>query len=164
MQNPTGMTESRERWIIARALVLAIAQLEKEPELTGATSDIKDMKYLRAHVYYFPVDAGLITWELGIDCEPGPVRPGDFVNDVLKDLGLPDKDYQDETTSRFFGAWLWEFETTPQFFEAVKPQLLKRLKVLYENGTIRGGLCQEKIVIDVDALKGEARANETHTA
>ena len=51
MQNPTGMTESRERWIIARALVLAIAQLEKEPDLTGATSDIKDMKYLLSLIH-----------------------------------------------------------------------------------------------------------------
>lgn len=69
-----------------------------------------------------------------IDCPPGYPRPGDLIEAVIKDTGLPARN----DVSRLFGCWTWDYN---DILEAdwlkAKPILKDRLTKLYDNGVVR---------------------------
>ena len=69
-----------------------------------------------------------------IDCPPGPPRPGDLIESVIKDTGLPSR----ETVSRFYGNWTWDYKDIPlEVWEKARPILKKRLTKLYKQNIAR---------------------------
>jgi hypothetical protein len=71
-----------------------------------------------------------------LDCAPGTLRPGDLIGDVIKDLGLPEREPQ----SMFFGNWTWNYSDVPaDTWQRAKPELKARITALYEAGAIRYG-------------------------
>lgn len=78
--------------------------------------------------------ATLQTIEL--DCAPGYPRPGDLIEDVIKDTGLPTREPQ----SKMFGNWEWNYQDiAEEEWKKIKPILADRIKKLYEQGRIRYG-------------------------
>ena len=71
-----------------------------------------------------------------LDCEPGSLRPGDLIEDVIKDTGLPTR----EPCSKFFGNWVWDYTDIPAD-EWVKAKKFTgpKIEVLYHDGAIRYG-------------------------
>ena len=71
-----------------------------------------------------------------LDCAPGYPRPGDLIEGVIKDTGLP----QRETVSRLFGEWTWDYsDIDPKVWLTAKPILKERITKLYNDGLIRYG-------------------------
>lgn len=71
-----------------------------------------------------------------LDCQPGNPRPGDLIEAVIADTGLPKR----ETVSRVFGNWKWDYSDIPaEQWEKVKPILKERVTKLYNSGVIRYG-------------------------
>ena len=69
-----------------------------------------------------------------IDCAPGAPRPGDLIGEVIEGTGLKPK----EAESRLFGNWTWRYDEVPcEEWSRIQPTLKARLKVLYDQGTIR---------------------------
>jgi hypothetical protein len=71
-----------------------------------------------------------------LDCAPGNPRPGDLIEGVIKDTGLPVR----EPVAKFFGQWTWDYRDIPeeQWLKA-KPILKERISALYYQGAIRYG-------------------------
>jgi hypothetical protein len=75
-----------------------------------------------------------MTQTIEIDCQPGYPRPGDLIEGVIKDTGLPLRD----DVSRFFGCWEWNYnDIDPEVWNRAKPILEKRLNKLYDDGLCR---------------------------
>lgn len=71
-----------------------------------------------------------------LDCPPGWPRPGDLIDEVIKDTGLPKR----ESVSRLFGQWTWDYSEVPEdHWKKVQPILKERITVLYNSGMIRYG-------------------------
>lgn len=71
-----------------------------------------------------------------LDCAPGYPRPGDLIADVIKDLGLPERD----PVSKFFGNWKWSYQDIPaEKWLQIQPTLKERVTKLYNSGVIRYG-------------------------
>lgn len=71
-----------------------------------------------------------------LDCPPGAPRPGDLIEGVIKDTGLPLR----ETVSRCFGNWKWDYsDIQKDVWEKAKPILKERITKLYDNQVIRYG-------------------------
>lgn len=80
----------------------------------------------------------MITQRIDLDCEPGDPRPGDLIGDLISGTGLPLR----ESTSRFFGCWIWYYEDIDKdVWETERPILFKRIKDLHSHGLIRYGRC-----------------------
>lgn len=77
------------------------------------------------------------TWTIDLDCAPGITRPGDLLPGVL--MGLNIKKDSEDTVSRFFGNWCWEFKTSKDKYERIKPIIEERITSLYNSGIIRYG-------------------------
>jgi len=77
------------------------------------------------------------NWRLEIDCEPGPLRPGDYLPEVLEGLGV-EKDPED-TVYRFLGNWCWEFQTSHETLEKVFDTAVFRISKLYVEKKVRFG-------------------------
>ena len=83
---------------------------------------------------------------IGIDCEPFSPRPGSYISGVVKDTPLeklPELD-PEATTSRLFGAWIWEFDLPVDELNKIHDLLDSRIKSLYHNGLIRGAILTNK--------------------
>jgi hypothetical protein len=71
-----------------------------------------------------------------LDCAPGPIRPGDLIEGVIKGTGLPLR----KDVSRFFGEWTWDYSDIPEEkWRKVQPILEERIAALYKAGYIRYG-------------------------
>lgn len=71
-----------------------------------------------------------------LDCAPGAVRPGDLIEGVIKDTGLPER----KPVAMFFGQWTWDYtDIDPAVWAAAKPVLKERITALYHGGAIRYG-------------------------
>ena len=71
-----------------------------------------------------------------LDCPPGSIRPDSLLPDVIKDLGLEER----EAVSSFFGNWTWDYNDVPEdTWLAAKPTLAERITALYNSGLIRYG-------------------------
>jgi hypothetical protein len=71
-----------------------------------------------------------------LDCPPGPVRPGDYIGNVLRGTGLEIP----ETSLRFFGCWTWEFDVPDDVWERdIQPVIGPRIETLFHQGAIRYG-------------------------
>lgn len=69
-----------------------------------------------------------------IDCPPGYPRPGDLIDGVIKDTGLPKRD----DVSRIFGMWTWDYnDVDPAIWQKANPVIKARLIKLYDSGIIR---------------------------
>lgn len=69
-----------------------------------------------------------------IDCPPGYPRPGDLIEGVIKDTGLPLRD----DVSRLFGCWEWDYnDIDPDVWNKAKPILEERLTKLYDDHICR---------------------------
>jgi hypothetical protein len=85
---------------------------------------------------YTEADLGNFTIEL--DCEPGPLRPGDLLPGVLHDTPLHPEDFFN--TSRVFGNWRFVVRKQKEAeFESVRPTIEKHITLLHSNGVIRYG-------------------------
>lgn len=72
-----------------------------------------------------------------LDCPPGYPRPGDLIEGVIKDLGLP---WPKEPTMMFFGNWKWEWpEVDWEEWKKKQPIIKERVQALFKAGTIRYG-------------------------
>jgi hypothetical protein len=71
-----------------------------------------------------------------LDCAPGMTRPGDLIEGVIKDTGLPTR----EPSTMFFGNWVWDYQDIPddKWLE-IQPTLKERITALYNHGYIRYG-------------------------
>ena len=81
----------------------------------------------------------MCKYTIGIDCPPGNPRPGDLIDQVNKNTGLPSRN----TISRLFGAWIWDYsdiENIEMIWQQHSFTINNRLKKLYESGLIRGSL------------------------
>lgn len=73
---------------------------------------------------------------INLDCPPGAMRPGDFIERVIADTGLPYR----EPVSMFFGNWCWDYTDIPaDTYNAARPILKERIVKLYADGFIRYG-------------------------
>ncbi len=71
-----------------------------------------------------------------LDCPPGDPRPGDLIEDIIKNTGLPLR----ESVSRSFGCWTWDYnDIDPEIWKKVNDTLKERIEKLYNNGVIRYG-------------------------
>ena len=71
-----------------------------------------------------------------LDCPPGFPRPGDLIEAVLKDTGLPMR----ETSHRLMGEWMWDYSDIDRvIWDKANPIVAERIKALYDNGIIRYG-------------------------
>jgi len=71
-----------------------------------------------------------------LDCAPGLPRPGDLIEGVIKDTGLPKR----ETVLRFFGEWTWDYNDIPEDeWKKIQPILKERIIELHKLGVIRYG-------------------------
>ena len=77
------------------------------------------------------------TWTIDLDCAPGSPRPGDLLPGVL--MGLNIKKDSEDTVSRLFGNWCWEFKTSKDKYKRIKPIIEERITSLYNSGIIRYG-------------------------
>jgi hypothetical protein len=77
----------------------------------------------------------LKTLEIGIDCEPGSIRPEAYISSVVKPLNIKEIP---ETSSRFFGAWIWHFKVDEDKYEEVKEEIRNIIRGLNSSGMIRG--------------------------
>jgi hypothetical protein len=76
----------------------------------------------------------MVRQTIEIDCPPGYPRPGDLIEAVIKDTGLPTR----ETTSRLFGCWEWDYNDVPaEMWKKVQPTLKERLTKLCNDGICR---------------------------
>ena len=71
-----------------------------------------------------------------LDCAPGMTRPGDLIQEVIKDSGLPEK----EDCGRSFGNWTWDYSDIPKgVWEKAQKLIKSRIEALYHAGAIRYG-------------------------
>jgi hypothetical protein len=71
-----------------------------------------------------------------LDCAPGGIRPGDLIEGVLAETGLP----VFEAGSKLFGNWTWSFGPEhDEVFAKAKPIIKGRITSLYHDGLIRYG-------------------------
>ena len=71
-----------------------------------------------------------------LDCPPGFPRPGDLIEGVIKDTGLPLR----EPVLKFFGEWTWDYtDIDAAKWDAIRPILKERIGKLYYAGVIRYG-------------------------
>lgn len=78
----------------------------------------------------------MATQTIELDCPPGMLRPGNLIEGVIKDTGLPSKD----PVGKFFGNWTWDYSEVPadrwvEIQEITRP----RIEALYHGGSIRYG-------------------------
>lgn len=100
----------------------------REREWVDITDEVNAMARQRA------ADPDLQTIEL--DCPPGPLRPGDLIEEVLEGTGLE----VPETRSRFMGNWIWEFRMErARWQDEIQPVIAPRIRALYGRGLIRWG-------------------------
>lgn len=77
-----------------------------------------------------------------LGCAPGLPRPGDFIGAVVDGTILAGTDAAnpDNTVSRSFGDWTWEFDVPLDVWERdIEPVIKRRIVALYKNGSIRCG-------------------------
>jgi len=71
-----------------------------------------------------------------LDCAPGFPRPGDLIDGVIADTGLPSR----APVSKLFGEWTWDYtDIEPEEWLRIKPILKDRVEKLYHAGLIRYG-------------------------
>ena len=71
-----------------------------------------------------------------LDCWPGDPRPGDLIEGVIKDTGLPLRN----DVCRFFGCWTWNYDDIAEdVWKQARPILTKRITALYHRDLIRYG-------------------------
>jgi hypothetical protein len=71
-----------------------------------------------------------------LDCAPGPTRPGDLIESIIKDTGLELRD----PASMLFGNWIWDYnDVDPEVWKSIQPALEERIRNLYSSGAIRYG-------------------------
>jgi hypothetical protein len=71
-----------------------------------------------------------------LDCAPGNPRPGDLIDGVIKDTGLPAR----EAVGKFFGNWTWDYsDISEETWTIIRPVLKERVTHLYQSGVIRYG-------------------------
>ena len=71
-----------------------------------------------------------------LDCPPGFPRPGDLIEAVIKDTGLPLR----ETTCMIMGEWTWNYSDIDRvIWDKANPIVAERIKALYDRGIIRYG-------------------------
>jgi len=64
------------------------------------------------------------------------LRPGDLIEAVIKDTGLPIR----ESVSRWFGNWTWNYsDISPEVWAEAQHLLKPRIEALYHQGAIRYG-------------------------
>lgn len=76
--------------------------------------------------------------EIHLECPPGEPRPGDLIEELIRDTGLPLRD----DVSRFFGHWVWDYSDIARtVWERAVPLIKQRMTDLYQSGVIRAGMC-----------------------
>jgi len=71
-----------------------------------------------------------------LDCAPGYPRPGDLIEGVIADTGLPTRD----AVCKFFGMWVWDYSDVPSDeWQRIQPTVKERVTSLYHSGMIRYG-------------------------
>ena len=71
-----------------------------------------------------------------LDCKPGEPRPGDLIEDVIRDTGLPFR----HDKLHFMGSWEWDYsDIEEKVWAKAQPVLKKRITSLYNRGLIRYG-------------------------
>jgi len=71
-----------------------------------------------------------------LDCPPGFPRPGDLIEGVIKDTGLPLR----EPVSKVFGEWTWDYADIPEEqWKKAQVILAERIAALYNTNVIRYG-------------------------
>lgn len=71
-----------------------------------------------------------------LDCAPFTPRPGDYIDDVIADTGLPKR----EPVAKLFGNWTWDYtDIDPDVWARLRPLLKERITALYNAGRIRYG-------------------------
>ena len=77
-------------------------------------------------------------YTIELDCPPGDPRPGDLIEGIIRDTGLPIRD----PVSKVFGNWTWSYhdvEDISNLWTKIRPTLKRRIQTLYQQGVIRYG-------------------------
>lgn len=71
-----------------------------------------------------------------LDCPPGAIRPNDVLNDVVKEFGLDENDF--DICSKSFGAWTFKIHDDKKcVYEENKNKIAENIKNSYNVGLIR---------------------------
>lgn len=74
-----------------------------------------------------------------LDCRPGPVRPGDLIESVVKGTALDGKLLSNNPNMMLMGNWTWEFELTEEEYASIRFTIKERITILFASGLIRYG-------------------------
>jgi len=82
-----------------------------------------------------------MSYSIELDCPSGFPRPGDLIAGVIAGTELENLESlkPENTTSRLFGNWIWEFDVPEEVYERAKPIIKQRIERLYYSGVIRYG-------------------------
>lgn len=76
------------------------------------------------------------TYEIILDCPPGPYRPDDALKDILINLPLSIDDFT--ILGKCFGSWTFELKKEKNIiYEQNKTEIVKRIEETYNSGKIR---------------------------
>jgi len=75
---------------------------------------------------------------MGIDCEPGIIRPDDVLRVLLTGINIPGINIEDEPESKFFGAWKWKWLVDRDTYKRHESDIKERIEELHNVGMLRG--------------------------
>lgn len=79
-----------------------------------------------------------VTLYIGIDCEPGPIRPDDILETLMAGINIAGVNLNAEPTAKWFGAWKWTWLVEREDYKKHEAEIKSRLNQLFNNGYIRG--------------------------